>query len=340
MARYTGPVCRLCRREGMKLFLKGARCYTKKCAFERRPTPPGQHGVRRRKMSEFGVQLREKQKVRRIYSVLERQFRSYFDDGRARPGVTGENLLAPARDAPRQRRLPDGLRVQPRPGPPARQPRPLHGQRPQGRRAVATDSARATASRFARGAASTAYFKTASETLRTAQRPDWLSVDADKLAGNVTALPRRDQMPARAQRAARGRVLLEVVADDDRTGEPADRAGRGADALYGKYEASPLPAGYGVTIGNALRRVLLSSLEGAAVTSIQVRDVYHEFSSHPGRQGRRHPDRPQRQEAAPQELRAPPGPAQAGQVGRRRRHRGRHHRERGRRDRQSRAAPA
>ena len=86
---------------------------------------------------------------------------------------------------------------------------------------------------------------------------------------------------------------------------------------YGKYEASPLPAGYGVTIGNALRRVLLSSLEGAAVTSIQVRDVYHEFSTHPGRQGRRDPDRPQRQEAAAQELRAAPGPAQAGQVGRR-----------------------
>ena len=67
MSRYRGPVSRLCRREGMKLFLKGAKCYTKKCPFERRPNPPGQHGVRRRKMSEFGVQLREKQKMRRIY---------------------------------------------------------------------------------------------------------------------------------------------------------------------------------------------------------------------------------------------------------------------------------
>ena len=92
MARYTGPVCRLCRREGMKLFLKGARCYTKKCAFERRPTPPGQHGVRRRKVAEFGVQLREKQKMRRIYGVLERQFQRYFERP-TRPGVTGENLL-------------------------------------------------------------------------------------------------------------------------------------------------------------------------------------------------------------------------------------------------------
>src|SRR5437868_2626261 len=93
MARYTGSVCRLCRREGAKLFLKGTRCYTKKCSFERRPTPPGQHGVRRRKMGDFGIQLREKQKVRRVYGVLERQFRNYFTDAEDREGITGENLL-------------------------------------------------------------------------------------------------------------------------------------------------------------------------------------------------------------------------------------------------------
>ena len=93
MSRYRGPVSRLCRREGMKLYLKGAKCYTKKCPFERRPTPPGQHGVRRRKVSEFGIQLREKQKMRRIYSVHERQFKRYFDTAEHRPGVTGENLL-------------------------------------------------------------------------------------------------------------------------------------------------------------------------------------------------------------------------------------------------------
>ena len=93
MSRYRGPVSRLCRREGMKLYLKGAKCYTKKCPFERRPTPPGQHGVRRRKVSEYGVQLREKQKMRRIYSVHERQFKRYFETAERRPGVTGENLL-------------------------------------------------------------------------------------------------------------------------------------------------------------------------------------------------------------------------------------------------------
>src|ERR671921_1471330 len=93
MSRYRGPVSRLCRREGMKLFLKGAKCYTKKCPFERRPTPPGQHGVRRRKMGEFGIQLREKQKVRRVYGVLERQFRNYYRDAESHTGVTGEALL-------------------------------------------------------------------------------------------------------------------------------------------------------------------------------------------------------------------------------------------------------
>jgi len=93
MARYTESVCRLCRREGGKLFLKGTRCYTKKCSFERRPTPPGQHGVRRRKMGEFGIQLREKQKVRRVYGVLERQFRNYYDEAESHTGVTGEALL-------------------------------------------------------------------------------------------------------------------------------------------------------------------------------------------------------------------------------------------------------
>src|SRR5689334_6580211 len=93
MARYTESVCRLCRREGAKLYLKGSRCYTKKCAFERRPTPPGQHGVRRRKVGDYGLQLREKQKVRRVYGVLERQFRGYFDIAEQRSGVTGESLL-------------------------------------------------------------------------------------------------------------------------------------------------------------------------------------------------------------------------------------------------------
>ena len=93
MARYTGPSCRLCRREGTELFLKGERCYTDKCAIKRRSYPPGQHGQGRIKVSDYGVQLREKQKVRRIYGILENQFRGYFEMADRQKGVTGENLL-------------------------------------------------------------------------------------------------------------------------------------------------------------------------------------------------------------------------------------------------------
>lgn len=93
MARYTGPVCRMCRRENMKLFLKGDRCYTDKCALERRNYAPGQHGQGRVKVSDYGTQLREKQRVKRTYGLLESQFRAYFEKAERMKGVTGENLL-------------------------------------------------------------------------------------------------------------------------------------------------------------------------------------------------------------------------------------------------------
>ncbi len=194
MARYTAAVCRQCRREGMKLFLKGAKCYTKKCPIERRPTPPGQHGVRRRKTSEYGIQLREKQKVRRVYGVLERQFKSYFERAESRPGVTGQNLLQLletrfdnvvfrmgfASSRPQARQLvghrhfaingrPANIAsMQLRPGDRIEVREPSRNQEP---------------------------FKFAKENMRSAQIPDWLSIDAEKLAGTVTALPRREQMP-------------------------------------------------------------------------------------------------------------------------------------------------
>jgi small subunit ribosomal protein S4 len=194
MARYNGPVCRLCRREGMKLYLKGSRCYTKKCAFERRATPPGQHGIRRRKVSEYGVQLREKQKVRRVYMVLERQFQRYFEAAENRPGVTGENLLrlletrldnvvfrmgfSTSRAQARQLVNHAHFAVNGRPtNIPSFQVR-------EGDRIEVRETSRGSE-----------YFKDIKEALRGAQRPDWLSVDADKLAGSVVALPRRDQMP-------------------------------------------------------------------------------------------------------------------------------------------------
>jgi small subunit ribosomal protein S4 len=195
MARYTEAVCRLCRREGQKLFLKGARCYTKKCAIERRPTPPGQHGVRRRKVSEYGVQLREKQKVRRVYFVLERQFQRYFEQAESRPGVTGENLLreletrldnvvfrmafATSRRQARQLVTHRHFSVNGRPSNiPSMQLKP-------GDRVEVREVSRKSET-----------FKMAKELMKAAQIPDWLSVDPEKLAGSVVAPPRREQMPA------------------------------------------------------------------------------------------------------------------------------------------------
>ena len=94
MARYTKTNCRLCRRENLKLFLKGERCYTEKCAYDRRNYPPGQHGQDRKKFSDYGTQLREKQKVKRMYGILENQFRNIFKEADRQKGITGETLLA------------------------------------------------------------------------------------------------------------------------------------------------------------------------------------------------------------------------------------------------------
>ena len=93
MARYTGPACKLCRREGKKLYLKGERCTSVKCALERRSTAPGQHGAAKKKMGEYGMQLREKQTTRRYYGVLEKQFKNYYEEAARKEGMTGENLL-------------------------------------------------------------------------------------------------------------------------------------------------------------------------------------------------------------------------------------------------------
>ena len=93
MARYTGPVCRLCRREGKKLFLKGERCLTGKCALDRRSTAPGQHGAANKKMREYGIQMREKQATKRYYGVLETQFANYYEEANRKEGMTGENLI-------------------------------------------------------------------------------------------------------------------------------------------------------------------------------------------------------------------------------------------------------
>ena len=111
MARYTGADCKRCRREKMKLFLKGSKCESPKCPIEIRPYPPGEHGRGRTKDSEYLLQMREKQKCARIYGVLEKQFRGYYDEANRKQGKTGENLLRILETPPRQRRLPRRLRA-------------------------------------------------------------------------------------------------------------------------------------------------------------------------------------------------------------------------------------
>jgi len=190
VARYTGAVCRHCRREGLKIFLKGERCYTDKCAIERRNYPPGEHGQARPKFSEYSIQLREKQKLRRIYGVLERQFRRYFamaDRGR---GVTGETLLqllerrfdnivyrlgfATSRAEARQLVRHGHFRVNGR-----KVDVPSYLVRPGDTITVRERSRQVARIR---------------EALELAQRrgvPEWLEVSAEAFAGNVKALPAR-----------------------------------------------------------------------------------------------------------------------------------------------------
>ncbi|MDR2513963.1 MAG: 30S ribosomal protein S4 [Christensenellaceae bacterium] len=195
MARYTGSVCRLCRREGCKLFLKGERCYSAKCAVNKRPTPPGQHGqARQRKMSEYGLQLREKQKIRRSYGVLETQFRRNFDKASRLKGVTGENMLSLL-----ERRLDN---VVYRLG--------LASSRPQARQFVRHGHVTVDGKKVN----IPSYLVTVGEVIAVREKsrdverfkivregitqvlPKWLSFDAENLTGSVLALPQREDAEA------------------------------------------------------------------------------------------------------------------------------------------------
>lgn len=192
MARYTGSVCRLCRREGAKLFLKGDRCYSSKCAYTRRPQAPGMHGVSRKKLSEYGVQLREKQKVKRAYGMLEGQFRTYFDTAVKMKGVTGENLLELL-----ERRL-DNVVYRMGIGESRAQARQfvMHGHITVNGKKVDIPSYRVSVGEeiaVKPTSASKARFKAVAEQ-GTRPAPKWLEFDAEKLAGKVTALPERDDI--------------------------------------------------------------------------------------------------------------------------------------------------
>jgi len=194
MARYIGPVCRLCRREGMKLFLKGERCYTEKCAIEKRNMPPGQHGrARKAKMVGYGVQLREKQKVKRIYGVLEDQFRRYFETAERTRGITGETLLQLL-----ERRL-DNVVYRAGFSTSRAQARQLvrHGHfLVNGRRVdVPSYSVRqGDVVSVRQTSLENPVIAHAMEEVKGRGVPEWIAIDAAKLAGTIASLPTREQI--------------------------------------------------------------------------------------------------------------------------------------------------
>ncbi|MFN0073259.1 MAG: 30S ribosomal protein S4 [Chloroflexota bacterium] len=193
MARYTGPVCKICRRQGTKLFLKGERCFGPKCAIERRNYPPGVHGQRRRKMSEFGAQLREKQKARAIYGVLERQFSKHFVEAERRPGVTGENLLQLL-----ETRL-DNVVYRLGFADSRKQARQIvrHGHVTLRGRKTDIPSALVKMGdviAIHAGSRGSEYFKMVQDTLTRKSVPNWLSLDIAELSGRVLSLPSRDEI--------------------------------------------------------------------------------------------------------------------------------------------------
>lgn len=193
MGRYIGPVCRLCRREGVKLFLKGDRCFTPKCAIERRAYGPGQHGQGRKKLSPYAIRLREKQKLRRIYSIMERQFSTYMDKALRKKGMTGEHLLVML-----ERRLDNvvfrmGLassRSQ------ARQ-LVLHGHFLVNGRKVNVPSFMVKPGMkigLAEGIRSSATVAANVEAAKNKRIPTWLQINFDKLEGEIVSLPKRDEI--------------------------------------------------------------------------------------------------------------------------------------------------
>lgn len=192
MANYHGPVCRFCRREGAKLFLKGERCYTPKCAIERRAVPPGQHGqARRRKTSDYGVQLRAKQKARRTYGLLEQQFRNYFDMAVREGGVTGLNLLRHL-----EFRL-DNVVYRLGLGASRRQARQLVSHRHiqvNGRTVNIASYKVKPGDEIKVRRPDSAVVDVALEATRVRTVPSWLAFNEQEKSGKVLALPERDEM--------------------------------------------------------------------------------------------------------------------------------------------------
>ena len=193
MAKYTDAKCRLCRREGGKLFLKGDKCYKTSCPFERRPVAPGQHGADRKKVSEYGLQLREKQKAKRIYGVLESQFRDYYEKADRMKGITGENMLSLL-----ERRLDNvvyrmGIAVS------RSQARQLvtHAHFNVNGRPVDIASYQVKVGdviSVKEGKKSSPYFEALQGAAKSGKMPKWVDFDSEKLEGKILALPTREDI--------------------------------------------------------------------------------------------------------------------------------------------------
>ena len=196
MARYTGPVCRICRRLGDKLYLKGEKCFTPKCPFERRPYPPGPRSNRRRKVSDRGLQLREKQRARAIYGILERQFRNYYEMAVKRHGVTGENLLRTL-----ELRLDNVVyRLGFADSRPQARQLVLHGHvTVNGRKSGIPSHVLKLGDGLGltgRGRKSE-YFQTVAENIGSKQVPTWLEMDPAQLTGKIVSAPEVEEIGAK-----------------------------------------------------------------------------------------------------------------------------------------------
>ncbi len=302
VARDRSPKCRQCRREGMKLFLKGERCLTEKCAVERRSYPPGEHGRGRIKQSEYLLQLREKQKARRYYGILEKQFRNYYDKASKRSGITGEELLrmletrldnvvyrlgfaasrAQARQLIRHGHFQvNGRRVnipsyQVRPndvvsikaGQPGRERRPRRHRPDRHGHAVAPGRPRQP---DRQGLEAPGAGRDRHPGPGTADRRALLEVGA----GIASPAPSEDG----AEEDGKERMATRTATMDFQVPRITHEE---VDERNGVFTIEPLDRGFGYTFGNSLRRVLLSSLEGAAVTSVKIEGVAHEFTTLPG----------------------------------------------------------
>ncbi|MBE6589114.1 MAG: 30S ribosomal protein S4 [Ruminococcaceae bacterium] len=193
MARYTGPVCRLCRREGKKLFLKGERCLTGKCALDRRSTAPGQHGAANKKMREYGIQMREKQATKRYYGVLESQFVNYYEEANRKEGMTGENLICLL-----ERRL-DNVVYRMGFASSHKEARQLvlHGHFTVNGKKVNIPSLIIKAGdviAVKESSRDSSKFKALAESAATANTPKWLEVKADAMSATVLNLPAREDV--------------------------------------------------------------------------------------------------------------------------------------------------